>query len=218
VTLFEPCLAAIIEAIQQQMATAIVPVTVRRSLAVFFFLLTFFKAVMLVGGFAASDWLFSSLQSHLEGIGLRFSRPDGHLCVVLIAFRSAIMTFGLRGKAVAEGAVSFQLDHFVSVRVARTTYGKDCAVPLDMTNLQHIRRSHTILTYPSGNKVVPDAFDVILAKVCPSAPNTQHTLITSRVLAFPRKQSFGGRIIEKRRFSHHGVQSLLILWPTEGAI
>jgi hypothetical protein len=133
---------------------------------------------MLVGGFAASDWLFSSLQSHLEGIGLRFCRPDGHLCVLLIAFRSA-MTFGFRGKAVAEGAVSFQLDHFVSVRVARTTYGTDCTVQLDMTNLQHIRRSHTILTYPSGNKVVPDAYDVILAKVCQSALNTQPTLITS---------------------------------------
>jgi hypothetical protein len=82
VTLFEPCLAAIIEAIQQQMAAAIVPVTVRKSRAEKSKKLTFFKSVMLVGGFAASDWLFTSLQSHLEGIGLRFCRPDGHLYVL----------------------------------------------------------------------------------------------------------------------------------------
>jgi hypothetical protein len=39
--------------------------------------------VLLVGGFAASDWLFSNLQAHLQIIDLCLSRPDGHLCVYL---------------------------------------------------------------------------------------------------------------------------------------
>ena len=79
-TLFMPCLTAIIEAIQQQKAASLVPVTVS-SFILIFTTLTVFKAVMLVGGFAASDWLFSNLQSHLERHDLRFSRPDGHLYV-----------------------------------------------------------------------------------------------------------------------------------------
>jgi hypothetical protein len=40
--------------------------------------------VLLVGGFAASDWLFSNLQAHLQIIDLHLSRPDGHLCVYLL--------------------------------------------------------------------------------------------------------------------------------------
>ena len=34
---------------------------------------------MLVGGFAANDWLFSELQSRLNVNGLRVYRPDGYL-------------------------------------------------------------------------------------------------------------------------------------------
>lgn len=34
---------------------------------------------MIVGGFAASDWLFSQLKEQLENVGLELCRPDGHL-------------------------------------------------------------------------------------------------------------------------------------------
>jgi hypothetical protein len=70
-----------------------------------------------------------------------------------------------RSKAVADGAVSFRLEHFVSMRVARTTLGTDCGLPFDSTNPQHLRRIRNLRVFPSGNKYVPDAFDVILAKV-----------------------------------------------------
>ena len=39
------------------------------------------QSVLLVGGFAASNWLFHELQTHLAGTGLRLYRPDGHLYV-----------------------------------------------------------------------------------------------------------------------------------------
>jgi len=39
------------------------------------------QAILLVGGFAASDWLFSRLQKYLQPLGLEFFRPDSHVCV-----------------------------------------------------------------------------------------------------------------------------------------
>jgi hypothetical protein len=125
------------------------------------------QAVMLVGGFAASDWLFNNLRTRLQSINLPLSRPDGHLCVHHFNYsvRSDLMSVGHRGKAVADGAVSYQLDHFVSVRVARTTFGTECTVAFDKNNPEHSRRSHTIMTFPSGRHRIPEAFDVILAKV-----------------------------------------------------
>jgi hypothetical protein len=51
------------------------------------------------------------------------------------------------------------------MRVARTTLGTDCGLPFDSTNPQHLRRIRNLRVFPSGNKYVPDAFDVILAKV-----------------------------------------------------
>ena len=43
---------------------------------------TTFQSVFLVGGFAASDWLFSRLQAYLEKEGIKFSRPDNHVYVI----------------------------------------------------------------------------------------------------------------------------------------
>ena len=34
--------------------------------------------VFLVGGFAASPWLFGQLKERLEPLGFRISRPDNH--------------------------------------------------------------------------------------------------------------------------------------------
>ncbi|KAI0918923.1 hypothetical protein AcV5_001979, partial [Taiwanofungus camphoratus] len=101
----------------------------------------------LVGGFASSPWLFSQLQLSLEPLGLCISRPDRHT-----------------NKAVAEGAISFYLDSFVSVRVARITYGCECMVLYGGTNPEHFVRRESIVTQPSGRRVLPDAFTVILPK------------------------------------------------------
>ena len=39
------------------------------------------KSVFLVGGFAASDWLFSRLQEHIRPMNLNFCRPDSQTYV-----------------------------------------------------------------------------------------------------------------------------------------
>ena len=72
-----------------------------------------------------------------------------------------------RSKAVADGAVAYYHDHNVSVRVARTTFGTECSVAFDRTNPAHLRRAHSVIHLPSGQRL-PEAFDVILKKVSPS--------------------------------------------------
>jgi hypothetical protein len=81
-----------------------------------------------------------------------------------LPFRSSISS--LRNKAVADGAVAFYLDHVVSVRVARFTYGTKCSVLYNPLDPQHVARSATMYTHPSGLQYVPKAFDGILVKVC----------------------------------------------------
>ena len=68
-------------------------------------------------------------------------------------------------KAVADGAVSFYLDHIVSVRMARFTYGTEIITPYLPSDPEHIQRAHTKFTDMSGELMVPNAFDTILAKV-----------------------------------------------------
>ncbi|KAG7091390.1 hypothetical protein E1B28_010428 [Marasmius oreades] len=128
---FAPSLGEIINAIQEQMREAQVPIT----------------SVFLVGGFAASDWMFDRLKNVLEQLNLSLSRPDGFV-----------------NKAVADGAVSFFLDHMVSARVSRFTYGIECNVPYQPSKADHKKRSHTIFVKPSGKTALPGHFSTILPK------------------------------------------------------
>jgi len=129
--LFEPSVKAIVEAIEKQRQAAAKPIS----------------TICLVGGFAASDWLFARLQMHIQDLGLGFCRPDSHV-----------------NKAVADGAVSFYLDHVVSSRMARFTYGISILVSYDSSRAEHRRRCHTAVTLPSGRICIPDAFSTILSK------------------------------------------------------
>ena len=70
-----------------------------------------------------------------------------------------------RNKAVAEGAISFNIDHSVTSRVSRYTYGVECCPTFDPDNLEHIARAHTREAGPSGTLVVPNGFSGILSKV-----------------------------------------------------
>jgi len=105
------------------------------------------KSVFLVGGFSASDWLFSRLQEYLLPRGIQFCRPDSHA-----------------NKAVADGAIAYYLDHVVSARVARWTYGVGCAPWYNPSNPQHAARSGTVITGASGEQSVPEGFSAILVK------------------------------------------------------
>ncbi|KAL4068706.1 hypothetical protein V8B97DRAFT_2024646 [Scleroderma yunnanense] len=129
--LFEPSIKEIIDAFQKQQQAATVPI----------------KSVFLVGGFAASEWLFTSLQRYFEPLNIEICRPDSHV-----------------NKAVADGAVSFHIDNLVSSRVAKLTYGTECSVPYDSTNPEHRARQKKVYRGPSGMLAVPKAFGSILTR------------------------------------------------------
>ena len=80
-TFFEPSVTVIKDAIREQRAASSVPVTVSCSMK-----LSppsqhshDTKSVLLVGGFGASQWLFSNIQAHLQAERLNAYRPDSYL-------------------------------------------------------------------------------------------------------------------------------------------
>ncbi|GJE90679.1 HSP70 family protein [Phanerochaete sordida] len=101
----------------------------------------------LVGGFAASPWLYAKLKNVLTSMDMDLSRPDNHT-----------------NKAVAEGAVSFFLGHSVTARISRSTYGSTCWFPYDASDPEHVLRHSTKRLKPSGRYSIPDGFSVILEK------------------------------------------------------
>lgn len=103
--------------------------------------------VILVGGFASSDYLYNRLQALLEPVGLRIIRPENHV-----------------SKAVADGAISFYLDHFVQSRIAKVTYGIFGGVPYDPNDAEHVERQDDAYFMYSGQKYVGNRFFVILPK------------------------------------------------------
>lgn len=77
-----------------------------------------------------------------------------------------ILTYKGRSKAVADGAISFYLDHFVQSRVAKVTYGTFGGVPYDPNDAEHVERQDQTYFLPSGQKCVGHRFFVVLPKVC----------------------------------------------------
>ncbi|KIK93909.1 hypothetical protein PAXRUDRAFT_486725 [Paxillus rubicundulus Ve08.2h10] len=130
-TLFQPSVEAIFAAVENQRRLVTNPI----------------NSIFLVGGFAASDWLFSRIQEHVMPLELNFCRPDSQT-----------------NKAVAVGAIAFYLDHSVSARVAKFTYGTRCAIEFNKTDEQHRIRAASAIPRPSGRIVLPNAFSAILHK------------------------------------------------------
>ncbi|KAJ7113113.1 hypothetical protein C8R44DRAFT_984923 [Mycena epipterygia] len=128
---FKPSLEAIVSAIENQVNTALVPIS----------------SVLLVGGFGASEWLYTELKKRMKLLGLELSRPDSHV-----------------NKAVADGAVSFYLDHFVSARISKHTDGVKCSVVYEANNAEHCSRSRSIERDADGRLRVPKRFSAILKK------------------------------------------------------
>ncbi|KAJ4469075.1 hypothetical protein C8J55DRAFT_460555 [Lentinula edodes] len=101
--------------------------------------------LLLVGGFAASPFMFTKLKDDLGQLGLSIHRPDTHV-----------------NKAVADGGVSFYLDHFVSSRVARYSYGIECSTIYQASNPEHRRRG--FYNSIEGTCRVKNCFSLILRK------------------------------------------------------
>ncbi|KAJ7124054.1 hypothetical protein C8R43DRAFT_1031196 [Mycena crocata] len=133
---FEPSISAIVEAVIDQYFSA-----KGAGFPV--------SSVFLVGGFAANDWLFSELKSRLESanLNLNLARPDTHV-----------------NKAVADGAVSSFIDHRVSVRVAKFTYGIRMSEAFNAQNVEHAKRRSKRFKAVNGDVLVPNRFSPILPK------------------------------------------------------
>ncbi|KAG6334775.1 hypothetical protein ID866_4308 [Astraeus odoratus] len=128
--LFEPSVEEIIAAFEQQRKAATMPIT----------------CVFLVGGFAASDWLYSNLVKYMSSLNITFCRPNQHV-----------------NKAVADGAVSFYLDRLVSGRAARFTYGTGCNVMYNQYDSEHASRRSSAFEGFDGLEL-PYGFEPILTK------------------------------------------------------
>ncbi|KAI0783016.1 hypothetical protein C8Q75DRAFT_836734 [Abortiporus biennis] len=128
---FEPSINAILDALRAQLAESFIPI----------------QFAFLVGGFAASPYLYARLKKLLQKDNIELCRPDNHT-----------------NKAVAEGAISFHLQNFVSVRVMKTTYGSECSVAFDESDPEHRQRRGKVGMTASGRRVIPDAFSVLLEK------------------------------------------------------
>lgn len=105
------------------------------------------KHVVLVGGFSSNDWLCSQIKAGLEIFGYKVVRPDNHL-----------------NKAVADGAISFYLDHCVQTRVSRYTYGHFCSTTYNPYDPEHVKREGNTYISLGGKKRVTDSFSIILPK------------------------------------------------------
>ncbi|KAF9523663.1 hypothetical protein CPB83DRAFT_862441 [Crepidotus variabilis] len=103
--------------------------------------------VILVGGFAASDWLFVNVKDALTKKGLTVVRPENHV-----------------NKAVSDGAISFYLDHYVRTRVAKVTYGSRVSIPYNSGDPLHVQRENNIFTDVDGTKMISGGFNVVMAK------------------------------------------------------
>ncbi|KAK0500384.1 hypothetical protein EDD18DRAFT_1069052 [Armillaria luteobubalina] len=145
--LFEPSIQAAVEAIMKQIVAS-------KGLI---------KSVFLVGGYAASSWLFTQLQERLAHVKVAVSRPDTQT-----------------SKAVADGAIGFYCDHHVSARIAKFMYGVEYLRAYNADNPDHVGRKDRLTELPSGPKLLADAFDCILARASAFLPRMKESTVFSR--------------------------------------
>jgi len=74
------------------------------------------------------------------------------------------MDMCIRNKAVAVGAISYYLDHFVVGRIVRYTYGTPGSVEYDPSDAEHRKRAHKKYLAITGD-IQLDIFNPTLFKV-----------------------------------------------------
>ena len=87
------------------------------------------------------------------------------VAVIFIQDLKSNPIFPHSNKAVAVGAVSYYIDHFVKGRITRFTYGTPCSTPYKPTEPEHIKREHKVYTNVIGEKYISEAFRCMLSKV-----------------------------------------------------
>ncbi|KAI0086059.1 hypothetical protein BDY19DRAFT_895433 [Irpex rosettiformis] len=129
---FERSIDAIVDAAKEQAAASTAPV----------------RLAWLVGGYAASPWLFEQLKERLGGLEIQLSRPDSQT-----------------NKAVPDGALYFYLGNIVTSRVAQLTYGVPCLYSFCPFDEEHLARFPRVVMKPSGEVGIPGGFGAILTRV-----------------------------------------------------
>ena len=71
-------------------------------------------------------------------------------------------------KAVAVGAVSFYVDHFVAGRISKFTYGVPCRSRYKPSDPEYVRREYKSYISRAGEKQVPGRFVTLLSRVRPA--------------------------------------------------
>ncbi|KAI6119936.1 hypothetical protein EV401DRAFT_2209244 [Pisolithus croceorrhizus] len=128
---FKPSIDCIVDAVKEQRRTA------KKTIS----------TVFLVGGFAASDWLYNQIEISMKSLGVKFFRPDSNV-----------------NKAVADGGVSYLIDHSVAARVSKYACGVSCATRYDSNNQEHRQRSSQVFHRLDGSQRLPHSFGIILPK------------------------------------------------------
>ncbi|KAK0448949.1 uncharacterized protein EV420DRAFT_1566344, partial [Desarmillaria tabescens] len=105
------------------------------------------STVFLVGGFAANDWVFLKLQEYLTTLGISFFRPDSHV-----------------NKAVADGAMAFYLDHAVTARVSKFSYGVRVNRKFVPGDAEYERRRNNAYIDADGELRIGGQFSIMLSK------------------------------------------------------
>ncbi|KAH6910162.1 hypothetical protein BKA70DRAFT_1272313 [Coprinopsis sp. MPI-PUGE-AT-0042] len=103
--------------------------------------------VVLVGGFGSSEWLYKQLQLAFEEDPLEVMRPELYV-----------------NKAVSDGAVAYYVSHMVTARIARYSYGTFRNVEFKPDFKSHKQREGKLLVRASGRRMVPNKWEVMLAK------------------------------------------------------
>jgi hypothetical protein len=104
---------------------------------------------------------------------------------------TAAKTARIRNKAVAEGGIIFRLDHSVSSRVARYTYGIGMNIAFNRRLADHLAREDTCFESHSGEMKIPGRFSAILQKVNFTLLYAMYLLIFNRIPRFQRRRSSG---------------------------
>ncbi|KAI0668096.1 hypothetical protein C8Q78DRAFT_1081498 [Trametes maxima] len=128
---FKPSMDEIVTSVQDQQRVALERIS----------------TVFLIGGFAASGWLYTRLRGTLKPLGLDLCRPSDH-----------------PNKAVAQGSMRFYLEHHVTARVMKKTYGTDYSPLFRPGDPQHIAHISQMKMLPSGLMCIRGAFETILTK------------------------------------------------------
>lgn len=129
--------------------------------------------VVLVGGFAASNWLLSEVQRSLKPFRLNIFWPDTRVYVHVIDDDNSLSHPTNSNKAVSDGAVSFHLNSIVRSRISKVAYGIHSGPSYDVTNPEHLKRSSSMYQAASGIYRIPKGFRNILPAVrVPTSPFT----------------------------------------------